>query len=96
MEAIWSRSLNSSRHFETGCGFHADTPLKYFAARDRIRGKNPELQAAMDSFMKLHIKLYKCEDTKNCRTSFQRRKNCYWTWNCDRKSRLTVIGLRKP
>jgi hypothetical protein len=65
IDRVWKRlepQLELIKTFRDRVGFHADTPLKYFAARDRIRGKNPELQAAMDSFMKLQIKLYKCED----------------------------------
>jgi hypothetical protein len=54
IDRVWKRlepQLELIKTFRDRVGFHADTALKYFAARDRIRGKNPELQAAMDSFI---------------------------------------------
>lgn len=65
IDRVWEQlepQLELIKTFRDRVGFHADTPLKYFAARDRIRGKNPELQAAMDSFINLEIKLYRCEE----------------------------------
>jgi hypothetical protein len=65
IDRVWAQlepQLELIKNFRDRVGFHADTPLKYFAARDKIRGKNPELQAAMDSFINLEIALYKYED----------------------------------
>jgi hypothetical protein len=65
IDKVWAQlrpQLDLIRNFRDRVGFHADTPLRYFAARDKIRGKNLELQAAMDGFMRLEIALYKCEE----------------------------------
>jgi hypothetical protein len=65
IDETWAQlepQLETIRDFRDRVAFHADTPMKYFAARDAIRGRNPELQAAMDSFIGLEIELYKCEE----------------------------------
>jgi len=65
IDRVWAQlepQLDLIKNFRDRVGFHADAPLRYFAARDKIRGKNPELQAAMDSFMNLEIALYRYED----------------------------------
>jgi hypothetical protein len=65
IDRVWLQlepQLEIIKNFRDRVGFHADTPLRYFAARDKIRGDNPDLQAAMDSFMRLEIALYNYED----------------------------------
>jgi hypothetical protein len=65
IERVWAQlepQLEIIRTFRDRVGFHADTPLRFFAARDRARGPNPELAAALDSFMGLQILLFKQED----------------------------------
>jgi len=69
IDRVWAQlepQLDLIKNFRDRVGFHADAPLRYFAARDKIRGKNPELQAAMDSFMNLEIALYRYETEEAC------------------------------
>lgn len=65
IERTWTQlepQLELIKNFRDRVGFHADTPLKVFAARDKIRGKNPDLEAAVLGFMNLQILMFKHED----------------------------------
>jgi hypothetical protein len=65
IERVWTLldpQLELIKNFRDRVGFHADTPLKFFAARDEIRGKNPDLEAAMLGFLNLQILMFKHED----------------------------------
>jgi hypothetical protein len=64
IERVWDQlkpQLKTIENFRDRVGFHADTPLKYFAARDKIRGNHP-LVAAMMAFMSLQILMFRHEE----------------------------------
>jgi len=65
IERVWNElepQMELIKNFRDRVGFHADTPLRFFAARDRISGRNPKLAAALKSFMGLQILLFRQED----------------------------------
>jgi hypothetical protein len=65
IDRVWEKlepQLKLIENFRNKVGFHAGSPMQYFAARDKIRGMNPQLEAAMDAFMDLQMLMYKHEE----------------------------------
>ena len=65
IDAVWDKlkpQLKLITNFRTKVGFHAASPMKYFAARDKIRGKNPQLQVAINAFIDLQMLMFKHEE----------------------------------
>jgi hypothetical protein len=52
------------RTFRNRAGFHADKPMKFFAARHQLRKEWPKVQSALDEFKKLFDFFLKAEGTE--------------------------------
>ena len=65
IERVWKvmePQMEVIKEFRDRVAFHVDTPLKFFAARDKVRTPSPALAAAVQSFMDLEILLLRKED----------------------------------
>jgi hypothetical protein len=65
IDRVWKQfepQMELIKNFRDRVGFHADTPFKFFEARDNIRGPNPKLEEAMQSFLNLQILMFRHED----------------------------------
>jgi hypothetical protein len=66
VQAAWKKMESSwqiLRTFRNRAGFHADKPMKFFAARLQLRKEWPKVQAALDEFKKLFDFFLKIEGT---------------------------------
>jgi hypothetical protein len=67
VQAAWMKMESSwqiLRTFRNRAGFHADKPMKFFAARYQLRKEWPKVQAALDEFKKLFDFFLKAEATE--------------------------------
>jgi hypothetical protein len=67
VQAAWKKMESSwqiLRTFRNRAGFHADEPMKFFAARHQRRKEWPRVQAVLDEFKKLFDFFLKTEGTE--------------------------------
>jgi hypothetical protein len=67
VQAAWKEmepSWQILRTYRNRAGFHADKPMKFFAARHQLRKEWPKVQSALDEFKKLFDFFLKAEGTE--------------------------------
>ena len=67
--------------YRNSAGFHADTPMKFFAARHQLRKEWPKVQSALDEFKKLFDFFLKRQREASWAQNSRRLLICCWT-NC--------------